>query len=191
MIETNEQDELFNMILAIQASDEAVFSDFYEKIVSRVYALATRILMNRSDSEEVVCDTFTQIWQQAKSYHPEKGSVIAWCMVITRSRALDHLRKRKKHSDRIKDASILFEEVADEKSEPDKVAQMFQENSKVRQVLESLSAIQQQLLALSFFKGLSHQEISEVTEIPLGTVKSNIRRALEKLQNSSLSLESI
>ncbi len=188
MTEINEQDELFSMILAIQNSDESVFSDFYDKVVSRIYALANRILVNRSDAEEVVCDVFTQIWQQAKSYHPEKGCVIAWCMVITRSRALDNLRKRKKHSERIQEASDFYEEVADEQSEPDKVVQMFQENSKVRGVLESLSGIQRQLLALSFFRGLTHREISDATSIPLGTVKSNIRRALEKLQsNNSLS----
>jgi len=187
----DEQDELFRMILAIQNSNEELFSTFYDKVVSRVYALANRILLNRSDAEEVVCDVFTQIWQQAKSYHPEKGSVIAWCMVITRSRALDNLRKKKKHSDRIQDAAEFYQEVANEKCEPDKVIQMFQKHSEVRTVLESLSGAQRQLLALSFFKGLSHQEISDATSLPLGTVKSNIRRALEQLQSHRLLMDKI
>jgi len=187
----NEQDELFRLMLAVQDSDEAAFSELYDKVVSRVYALAGRILVNKSDTEEAVCDVFTQIWQQAKSYQPEKGSVIAWCMVITRSRSLDYLRKRKKHTEKIQEASEFYEELADEQCEPDKVVQMFQENSKVRDILETLSAIQRQLLALSFFRGLTHQEIAETTEIPLGTVKSNIRRALEKLQSSQFSLENV
>jgi len=187
----DEQDELFRMILAIQNSNEEIFSSFYDRVVSRVYALANRILVNRADAEEVVCDVFTQIWQQAKSYQPEKGNVIAWCMVITRSRALDNLRKKKKHSDRIQDAADFYQEVADEQCEPDKVIQMFQENSGIRIVLESLSGVQRQFVALSFFRGLTHQEISDATSIPLGTVKSNIRRALERLQSHSLLLEKI
>ncbi|PHS17615.1 MAG: RNA polymerase subunit sigma-24 [Kangiella sp.] len=184
MTDTNEQYKLNEMIIAIQNADEVVFSDFYEKVVARFYSLASRILVNSADAEEVVCDAFTQIWQQAKLYNVDKGSVIAWCMVIVRSRALDHLRKRNTRTKKLQDASQFFQEVSDEQDEPEKLLQLFQKNSQIGQVIESLSSIQQQLLALSFFKGLTHQEIAETTQMPLGTVKSNIRRALEQLQSS-------
>ncbi len=180
----NEQSELNEMIIAIQNADEAVFSDFYETVVARFYALASRILVNSADAEEVVCDAFTQIWQQAKLYNTEKGSVIAWSMMIVRSRALDHLRKRNTRTKKLQEAGQFFQEFSDEQDEPEKVLQLFQKNSQIGQVIESLSSIQQQLLALSFFKGLTHQEIAETTQMPLGTVKSNIRRALDQLHTS-------
>jgi len=181
-----EQKSLFDLILAVQQGDEIAFSKLYDVLIPRVYSLAQRIVRNNADTEEVVCDSFTQIWQQAKNYHPDKGSVIAWCMVITRSRSLDYLRKRKVRSGKIDDVADYVKDVADEGNEPDKLLESFQENSKTRHLLESLTEIQRQLIALSFFKGFSHQEISDSTTIPLGTVKSHIRRALEQLQKISV-----
>ncbi len=186
LMQVDEQEKLLTLMQAVQRSDEIAFTELYDALISRVYSLAQRIVNNPADTEEVVCDVFTQIWQQANSYYPQKGSVIAWSMVITRSRSFDYLRKRKVRSGKIDDVADYIRDVADEGNEPDTILQMFQENSKTRHLLESLPIIQRQLLALSFFKGFSHQEISVTTKIPLGTVKSHIRRALEQLQKISV-----
>ncbi len=181
----DEQAKLLNLMLAVQENNQEAFSELYDCLVLKVYGLARRIINHPEDCQEVVCDVFTQIWQQAKNYHPEKGNVIAWCMVLTRSRALDFIRKNKTQNEIIKEATDLVNDIQDDGNQPDTLIEMFQTNSVAQSMLTSLTIEQKQLLALSFFKGLSHKDISAVTGMPLGTVKSNIRRALEQLNQSA------
>jgi len=177
------QEKLSTLICLIQKRDENAFSDFYDLTVNRVYGLAYKILDDKDDCEEAVCDVYKQLWQQAGNYHSDRGSVIGWCLLIARCRALDLYRKRRSFKDIIHDSIESTELLADESSEPDKVIQLFQENSKTHDAIKQLSLLQRQLLTLAFFKGLSHSEISAAIEMPLGTVKSNIRRSLELLQS--------
>ncbi len=177
------QEKLFILMSAIQKADEQAFSEFYDLTVNRVYSLVYRILLNKDDSEEVVCDVYAQIWKQATNYYPERGSVLGWSLLIARCRALDLYRKNKNRNDIIQEAKDSLETFTDCGDEPDKIIQLFQENSQAKEAIKQLSLVQRQLLALAFFKGMSHSEISESIEMPLGSVKSNIRRALESLHN--------
>lgn len=179
-----QQDELLKLILAVQQADEEAFSQLYELLVAKMYGLALRMMGDRADTEEVVADAFTQIWQRAKHYHPSKGRVIAWCMVITRSRALDYLRKRKTaQGGQIRQDSAL-EHLSSDDFSPEEIITMFEQSSQTQRLMAALPALPRQLLALSFFKGMSHQEISHSNKIPLGTVKSHIKRALDQLQKT-------
>lgn len=177
------QEKLFILMSAIQKSDEQAFSDFYDLTVNRVYSLVYRILQNKDDSEEVVCDVYAQIWRQATNYYPERGSVLGWSLLIARCRALDLYRKNKNRHEIIQDAIESLETFSDCATEPDKIIQLFQENSKANEAIKQLSLVQRQILALAFFKGMSHNDISASIDMPLGSVKSNIRRALESLHN--------
>lgn len=178
------QQKLLILMSAIQRSDEKAFAEFYDLTVNRVYGLVFKILANKLDSEEVVCDVFTQLWQQAGKYHAERGSIMGWCMLIARCRALDLYRKRRNKNEILRDASEYIDDFSDDMDEPDKLVQAFTEDSNTRLRLALLSSTQRQLIALAFFKGLSHSEISQAIDMPLGSVKSNIRRALEALQQS-------
>ncbi|GAB5380055.1 MAG: sigma-70 family RNA polymerase sigma factor [Aliiglaciecola sp.] len=184
------QEKLFLLICLIQQSDEQAFSDFYDLTVDRVYSLVFRILGDKNDTEEVVCDVFAQIWQQATKYYSERGSVIGWCLLVARCRALDLYRKRKTFKEMMKDAMECFDEFSDGSYEPEKVIMLNSDNNETQKALEQLSMVQKQLLSLAFYKGLSHSEISQAIDMPLGSVKSNIRRALEtlniKLKNRDL-----
>jgi len=186
MVIEEQQGKLYNLILAIQASDEQAFSEFYDLLVSKIYALSYRMLNNTSDAEEVVSDVFTQIWQQARNYNAQKANVIAWTLMFTRSRSLDLIRKRKAAQIKTSATDEFVINIIDSNNEPERIIEMFQDNSRTHQLMASLSAKQRQLLALSFFRGLSHQEIANATNIPLGTVKSNIRKALIQLQSITL-----
>lgn len=177
-----EQLRLSQLIVGISQGDEQMLAQLYDQTVDRVYGLAFSILGNRNDAEEIVCDAFTQVWKQAGHYHQKKARVLTWMMVICRSRAIDCLRKRR--------VELNFDEanpdVAEHhklSSEPDYILQKLQESSEVHNLIASLEPIQREMISLAFFKGLSHQQISEVVRVPLGTVKSHIRRGLAKLHS--------
>ena len=177
------QEKLFRLLCSIRQADQTAFADFYELTVNRIFGLVYRILGNHSDSEEVVCEVFTQIWQQSDKYCPSRGSVMGWSLLIARSRALDLYRKRRTHDDIIWDAKEHLENFSEGGNEPDKIVQLFQESNETLTAIRRLSSVQRQLLSLAFFKGLTHSEISAALDMPLGSVKSHIRRAIVALQS--------
>ena len=144
-------------------------------------ALAMRILGNEGDAEEAVSDAYLQIWRGAGGYDSARGPVAVWVLMICRSRALDKLRARDA-AVRFQDAGLEAEEVA---GDPQDVLAATRRGTRVHAALASLPPPTRQVLALAFFKGYSHQEISTATGLPLGTVKSQIRRGLAALRDST------
>ncbi|MBV8806627.1 MAG: sigma-70 family RNA polymerase sigma factor [Sinobacteraceae bacterium] len=173
---------LVNLIRRITHQDEAAFGELYEATVGRLYALAQAIMHNAADAEEIVIDTYTQIWQTAARYDVTRGAVMGWMITICRSRALDlmrHKRMRERNSCGEIESGDL-ERATD--CGPEDLLDKLQQNSAVHRALRELTLVQRQVLALAFFRGLSHQEIADRTSLPLGTVKSHIRRALAALR---------
>lgn len=180
------QEQLHGLLSKVGQSDQEAFAEFYDITVNKIYGLVYKIIGNHDDSEEVVSDVYTQLWQQAGNYHQDKGSVIGWCMMIARSRALDLYRKRKNFYANV--SALAAEESVDTEVDlgPEEFIEFFQEGGRVRNALKELSGEQRQVLTLAFFRGLTHSEIAEATSMPLGSVKSNIRRALQAIQTSML-----
>jgi RNA polymerase sigma factor (sigma-70 family) len=141
------------------------------------------MLRCKEDAEEVVCDVYTCAWQRAKTYDSSRGTVMAWLAVMTRNRAVDRVRQRR-DSLSLDDErhEALAASLAGQTLGPEEVLTQFQSGSAVHRALRSLSAQRRYLLGLAFFRGLSHQEIADTTRLPLGTVKSHLRRALAALQ---------
>ena len=131
-----------------------------------------------SDVEEVVCDVFAQVWRRCQSYDVNKGSVMAWLMIISRSRALDLLRKIERRNSR-EITRDISENLVPETGE---LFGTFQASSQINALLSELSDAQREMIGLAFFKGLSHQEISDRLNVPIGTVKSHVRRGLQFLR---------
>jgi RNA polymerase sigma-70 factor (ECF subfamily) len=175
--------ELVGLVQRVALGQQAALTELYELTVAKLYALARLILRNPSDAEEVVCDTFAQIWQSASRYESSRGSVMGWMLTICRSRALDLLRQRRAR-ERITADQEVPEPALESKAEdgPESLLLALQQGTAVRRALESLSPIRRQLVSLAFLQGLSHQEIVEQTGLPMGTVKSHIRRALTVLR---------
>lgn len=134
-------------------------------------------------AEKVVCDVYTHAWQRAGTYDPGRGSVMAWLAVMARNRAVDRLRQRRDALSLDDDRQgALSASLAGEASSPEQLLTEFQSGRAVHRALQSLSEQRRLLLGLAFFQGLSHQEIADATRMPLGTVKSHLRRALAALQ---------
>jgi len=169
-------------VRAMCQGDQAALAELYDGTVSRVYSLALRMLRNPADAEEITCDTYTQAWASAMRFDPTRGTVLAWLLTICRSRALDRLRQQRTAASQT--GIDALEDVPDESRQPEELLALLQEGTRVHRAMAELPAVAQQLVGLAFLQGLSHQEITEATGIPLGTVKSHIRRALARLRES-------
>jgi RNA polymerase sigma-70 factor (ECF subfamily) len=167
--------------MAAGDKDEALAA-FYGRFSGLVMALLVRILKRQAEAEELMQDVFLELWRRAPQYDPKRAAVSTWVTTIARSRALDLLRaKKRRHSDKqvpTEDA-VLPAPVRDQ---PDELAAANQRGEAVREALGKLSDVQREVLELSYYSGLSHSEIADKLEIPLGTVKSRILAAMRVLR---------
>jgi RNA polymerase sigma factor (sigma-70 family) len=171
------------LLTRIMRQDQEAMASLYQCLSGRVYALALRITRQVAGAEEVMQDTFWQVWRQAPRFDPCRGSAIAWVLTIARSRALDRLRasahdvleSKCQHSEE----PIEF---ADSDADPMDLLLAVERDSCLHAVLETLDPLKRQLIALAFYRGWSHEEIAAGLELPLGTVKSHFRRTLAAMK---------
>jgi RNA polymerase sigma factor (sigma-70 family) len=183
--------QLCAWLARIVRQDEAALDSLYRASVSRVYGLALRIVRNPAIAEEVTEDTFWQIWRQAPRFEPLRGTALAWMLTIARSRALDALRVQRRINantvsvDALGDTLEALCEASDTdtaSNDPHDLLEATQCNEQLHQALAQLDPLPRQLIALAFFKGLTHDEIVGQTGLPLGTVKTHIRRTMAVLR---------
>lgn len=175
------ESQLQGWIQRVTRQDEAAFAALYEACVGRVYSIALRITRNAAQAEEVTEDTFWQTWREAPRFDPARGTALAWILTIARSRALDSLRARDP-AELVEDVEALHEAQSGHQTGPQDLLGATQTDHALHQALAQLEAQPRQLIALAFFKGLTHDEIADQTGMPLGTVKSHIRRGLATLK---------
>ena len=173
--------QLCELLERVRQRDQSAFSQLYDLTVSKVYSLARAMLRVPADAEELVVDVYERAWQAAQSYDASRGTVFAWLLVICRSRALDLLRQRKSRAAGHEALSLEPQDLQDSAS-PDRMLDLFQRGHVVERALAGLQPIRRQLVGLAFFEGLSHQEIADRLDMPLGTVKSHVKRALSELR---------
>lgn len=174
------QDALALLIERMTRGERAALSDLYDATARRVFSVAMRILRDAPAAEEVVSDVYFQAWNQSGRYDASRGPVVTWLLVTCRSRALDALRQRSSHIVPSDDGGTP--ESADNTCGAEELLDAIQRSSMVHRALATMTPRQQHLLALSFFEGLSHAQIAKKEQMPLGTVKSEIRRTLRALR---------
>lgn len=173
---------LEELVARIVERDQAALAELYDATAGRVYALALHIVGDRASAEEVVSDTYYQVWKQADRYDIRRGRTLAWMLTICRSRALDKLRRRDT-ADVHPDPTGLHAEPVSEERGPLDILLVNESSSLIHAALADLDAQSRRLLSLAFFKGYTHQEIARHTGIPLGSVKSVIRRSMQSLRS--------
>lgn len=181
------QNKLTALVSNISKGDESAMTQFYDLTVSRVYGLALKIVLRTELAEEVVGDVYLQAWKQADHFTAERSTPIGWLLMMCRSRALDKLRREKsatrnQYQESEQDAGDNREDKSIERPLDDMMHHEITEQ--LSTAMHLLSASQRQTIALAFYRGMSHQQISHYTGEPLGTVKSNIRRAQSILRNA-------
>jgi RNA polymerase sigma factor (sigma-70 family) len=176
-------------IAAIAKGDERALEALYDETVGRVFGLALRIVRNRESAEEVTEDVFIQAWRSAATFDAARGAPIAWLLTICRSRALDHLRRAEPALAHPDPQSLRAAVDVEHDDDPQSLLAAARDHAQLKRALESLTPQQRQLVALAFFRGFTHQEIAAHSGLPLGSVKTWIRRALavlrKELENAS------
>jgi RNA polymerase sigma-70 factor, ECF subfamily len=161
--------------------DHDALAELYDRHARLVYSLALRIVRDQGDAEDVAQEVFSQAWRQAARYESRRGNVIAWLLNLTRSRAIDRLRGRKSRPEAASDSLAL--EMPDLAQPIDERLALSGRAAQIRAAVEELSVLQRLAIELAFYEGLTHVEIAERLELPLGTVKTRIRQGLLKLKD--------
>lgn len=174
--------KLAELMDAVGRGDARALAELYDATVGKLYALAFAMLCNTEDAEDVVCETYSYVWANAARYDANRGNVLAWLLMLCRSRALDRLRRRRA-------AATLGvkrpgEIAAATTHEPGDLLSLMQRYTAMYAALSMLTPERRRLVSFAFLQGLSHQEIAQVTGLPLGTVKSHLRRALARLRDA-------
>jgi RNA polymerase sigma-70 factor (ECF subfamily) len=155
--------------------------ELYDRHGRLLYSLALRVLRDQGDAEDVVQDVFSQAWRQASRYEPSRGPVVAWLMNLARSRAIDRLRSRRARPETGADDAEVAR-MPDLAPPIDDQLALSDQAERIRAAVEQLSLLQRVAIELAFYEGLTHVEIAERLELPLGTVKTRIRQGLSKLK---------
>jgi RNA polymerase sigma-70 factor (ECF subfamily) len=173
-------DDSIHLLQQIAGSDREAFRRFYERYATLAFTFALRLLGSRADAEDLLQELFLQVWRQAQSYSPERGSPEVWLITMTRSRAIDKLRsmRRRGMSPFSPDASSRLE-VGVPVAPP---TQASEAKLTLQGVLAKLPEAQRIVLELAYFDGLTQSEIAARLGEPLGTVKTRMRAGLERLR---------
>ena len=168
------------IIARLARRDMDAAAELYDRHAGQILALARRILRNDGDAEEVVQDVFAQAWRTAESFQWSRGTVRAWLLMITRTRALDRLRARGARPDL---AAEPYVETGDLHSLSPADQMLSDEQAvQVREALSSLPQPQREAIELAYFAGLTQSEIAARLTEPLGTIKTRMRTALQALR---------
>ena len=177
------------LVARAAGGDERALGELYDRYGGMAYSLACSIVGEPADAEEVVADAFSQVWRSAAGFDPARGSVAAWLATITRTRALDLVRSRKRRARVLEDAAVVTDEgetlvLAPTVEPPDRGAELTETSAIVRRSLAELPAPQRRVIELAYFGGLSQSEIAAQLAEPLGTVKTRMRAGMEKLRQA-------
>jgi RNA polymerase sigma-70 factor (ECF subfamily) len=171
------------LLRLIAGAQENALGELYDRYSRLVYSMALNALGEAAMAEEVAQDVFLRIWQKAGTYRSEQGKVMTWIASIARYRAIDVIRRQnvRLEGNRVAWASEETFDLPHPSNVEDEV-ESSQRGQRVRVAMARLPEAQQQVLAYAYFQGYSHSEIAEILNEPLGTVKTRIRLAMEKLR---------
>jgi RNA polymerase sigma-70 factor, ECF subfamily len=170
-----------NLISFVGQGDAEAFTTLYERHSHAVFSLAYRVMGERQAAEDLVQDAFLKLWRSATSYRPERGSVRTWLLSIVRHRGIDQIRSqasRRRTQEKI--------EASAPRSQPSEAFAETLRNSQrdqVREALDTLPPEQLKILELAYFSGYTHLQISELVDVPLGTMKGRMRLGLKKMRD--------
>jgi RNA polymerase sigma-70 factor (ECF subfamily) len=163
-------------------ADETALGALYDRWVRSLYSLVLHLLKDPDEAEDVVEETFWQAWRKADSYEPSRGAVSTWLLTIGRRKALDRLRARKRSREDLMGDDRSLADLPSSAPDPSIDVEGAELRESVRLALNDLPSEQREVLELGYFNGLSQSEIADVTGQPLGTVKTRMRLAMQKLR---------
>lgn len=169
------------LLVRIATGDQSAFAELYDMLSARVFGLILRVLVNRSQSEEVLQEVFLEVWQSAARFAPNKGQGRTWIFTIAHRRAVDRVRASQASADRdvrvgLRDIGIAHDSVAEQ-------AELGIAGEQIVTALGALPEAQRETLVLAYYGGYSQSEIAALVGSPLGTIKTRMRDGLTRLRN--------
>jgi RNA polymerase sigma-70 factor, ECF subfamily len=181
MTYSTQDDSTLIQLIALAQTD--AFGELYDRYNRLVFSVAMMIVGDRATAAEITLDVFTQIWQRAGTYRAERAKVSTWLTAIARHQSIDVLRRRNSRSE---SNSVSWDELPSQSTpaahDLEEGVELSLLRERVRAAVAQLPADQKQALALAFFKGYTHSQIAEALQQPLGTIKTRIRLAVQKLR---------
>ena len=178
---TDADDQL--VIGAVAQGDSQALEVLYDRYSAVVYRLAFRMLKNREQSEEIVQEVFWRVWRRSASFERERGRVAQWIFGIAHNLCIDEMRRMRARPNPMydNDENPLIPQLVDDHVDVPATAWANEQRRVIISALASLPSAQRQAIELAYFSGLSHQEIAEQLDRPLGTIKTRVRLGLQKL----------
>lgn len=170
--------ELAALFPAIASGDQQAFARLYERTSAKLYGVALRILNSETEAEEVLQDVYVSVWRSADRFQAERASPITWLAVMARNRAIDRIRGRKP-------AAASLDEAGDPASSDLDALQLLEKADDRKQLsncLDQLEESPRRAILSAFLDGATHSQVAAAEQVPLGTMKSRIRRALIALR---------
>lgn len=168
------------LVERMKSGEEAAFALFYDRLAPSLFSVIYAILRDQKESEDVLQESFVQMWKRTATYDPTRSDLFTWAVMISRHKAIDRLRSRRRRSQLSGDLAndATNESLGASPDRADLALLKRDERERVRAALAQLSDAQRQALDLAFFSGLTQAQIAEKLETPLGTVKGRIRHGL-------------
>jgi RNA polymerase sigma-70 factor (ECF subfamily) len=171
-------DELAELMRSVAASDRRAFRAVYDRTSAKLYGICLRLLGSEAEAQEVLQEAFVTVWRRAARFDPAKASAITWLSVVARNKAIDRLRQRRPEGEQIDAAA----DVADDSPLATAVIEQEDDARRLAHCLEQLEERSRAMIRAAFLDGASYPELAEREGVPLGTMKSWIRRGLLRLR---------
>jgi RNA polymerase sigma-70 factor (ECF subfamily) len=174
-----------SLLARVVKGDQQAFSQLYDHSSTLLFTLAVRILGNHEEAAELLQDVYLEVWRKISRYDVGRGTPVAWLVTLTRSRAIDRLRTRTARGHRSTNSleEGIAAQVADHGPSPFETQADQELRIAVGAAVAELPLAQQQAIELAYYEGLSHAEIAERLNQPLGTVKTRIKLGMSKLRD--------
>ena len=166
------------LVMLLKQRSEPAFSYLYDHYSGSLYSVILGIVPDRELANDVLQDVFMKIWRQIDTYDTTKGRLFTWMLNIARNASIDFLRSKAYQNSKKNQEFPVTQEL----NVPGQAIQMNTDNIGLKKILLTLKTESRVLIDLAYFKGYTHEEIAEIEEIPLGTVKTRIRTALKQLR---------
>ena len=175
-------DHAGELLQRVAQGDQGAFARLYDMLSPRVFGLILRVLVDRSQSEEVLQEVFLEVWQSASRFAPNRGQGRSWILTIAHRRAVDRVRSAQASTDRdvkagLRDLDVAHDGVAEQ-------VELRVEGERVAAALSTLPEVQKEALTLAYYGGYSQSEIAALVGAPLGTIKTRMRDGLSRLRDA-------
>jgi len=175
---SSESRSLADALVRVASQDRNAFEQVYSRTSAKLFGICLRILGNRSDAEGTLQDVYVTVWQKAAGYDPARASPVTWLATIARNKSIDRLRKRRDM--RPIDDAVL--QIADEAIGADALIERDEDRRRLADCLGELDDDQAGVIRSAFFGGVTYAQLAVRDSVPLGTLKSRIRRGLMRLR---------